>query len=167
MPGHKKKRLGLAQPGNGSWKQFEPGNEVNLRHGTRSRTDRYVTPVAEAIETDLLGDPQCPDLLRQSIMLPSVRAWARAEAESMLAHNWLQTLDVTQRYEARKQGQSAPIEIWAKLDKHAANLRTQNGLTPVSAARIHKSMTSAGLDLAQLAAEFGADMAGADLADVD
>lgn len=192
MPGHKNKRLGLASPSGGPpggvrhgsgipaggegkgdksgipaqgmWpahtSESLQGNEYGLVHGASSQ--KYYGPVAHLIAEDLLTDAGCPDYLKRTVMVHSIRGWAEAEAKCVLARTYLESLDMEDQFTARKQGQAAPIEIWSKLEKHAANMRSRLGLDPVSASRIGKSLTSAGLDLAKMAAEFGDDLMGRD-----
>jgi hypothetical protein len=186
MPGHSKSRAGIAprtggppggvRRGNGAghggpakgagkgpargytWEQATEGNELSVVHG--AATEKVYTPIAEVITTDLLTDVTCPDYLKAPVMRYAIRGWAVAEAKCLLVEEWLESLSTEEQFVARKQGQSAPMEIWVKLEKHAANMRARLGLDPVSKVRIGKALTSTGLDLAQLAAKYGEQLDG-------
>ena len=68
-----------------SWKQFEPGNSVAVRHGAFS--DRLVDPIAaDLVERTA---PTC-DWWRPCDT-PSVHAWARVEARIQLLSEFLTT----------------------------------------------------------------------------
>ena len=117
--------------------------------------EKVYTPVAETVLAELLTDSSCPEYLKSPPMRWALRGWAVAEAKCVLLSEYVESLPFDQQVNAKKQGQTAPVEIWVKLEKHAANQRARLGLDPVSKVRIGKALTSTGLDLAQLAARYG------------
>ena len=179
MPGHKNKRLGIAPPPGGpasgipaggvgkgdksgvpargyTWDQFADGNEASVVHGASSA--RFYGPVAEGLRDQLFALPSCPGYLRDPLWAFALRGWAEAEAQCLLGQEYLASLPVHEKYNAKKQGQTAPIEIVQKLEKHAANMRDKVGLNPSSAARLGKLLKSTELDIARLAAGFGEEL---------
>lgn len=147
MPGHRAKRLGVAKPPNGSRPQFAPGNAVGTVHG--ASTARLADPVAVAFVADL-REVQ-PGYLDDRSFDWAVGHWARAEARSLLFDAWLERLSEEERYSASG-AQSPPIDRARELGEAAARARARLGLDPVSRVKIGKALTSAGVDLAKLAA---------------
>ena len=156
--GHWKKRAGLAEPGNGSWQQFQPGSEVRLTHGTDRRGARVaerLSPVAQVVTSELLGMPQCPDWLKDPSFTYSIAGWANAEARLLLYETWMDAQSDEVKYLATG-AQEPLISRWTRLSELAARHRGRLGLDPVSRVRIGKALTSAGVDIAKLAAmEYG------------
>jgi hypothetical protein len=99
----------------------------------------------------LFALPSCPGYLKDPLWAFALRGWAESEAQCLLGQEYLSSLTFEEKYNARKQGQAAPIEIVQKLEKHAANMRARVGLDPVSAAKLGKSLASTEVDLARLA----------------
>jgi hypothetical protein len=188
MPGHSKSRAGIAprtggpaggtRRGNGAghggpargegqgpargytWEDAAEGNTLSVVHGASSA--RFYGPVAEGLKEQLFALPSCPGYLRDPLWTFALRGWAEAEAQCLLGQEYLSGLSVHEKYNARKQGQTAPIEIVQKLEKHAANMRDKVGLNPAAAARLGKSLSAAELDLAKLAEHFMAAEMGED-----
>lgn len=158
MPGHKAKRMGLAKPPNGSWQQFQPGSEVRLTHGTDPRGARVaerLTPVADVITANLLAMPACPEWLKDPSFTYARSGWANAEARLLLYEAWMDQQDDDMKYLATG-AQEPLISRWTRLSELAARHRGRLGLDPVSRVRIGKALTSAGVDIAKLAAmEYG------------
>lgn len=149
MPGHRRKRLGLAAPGNGSWEQFKPENTAAVVHGGYS--PRLIEPLAQRIVADLFAGGEIPPYLNDPAFASQIRAWARAEAEVALVHEWLQGLPPEQRLTPPKPGTAPPVETWRKLEAHAANLRKDLGLTPMAKAKLGRQLTPV-VDVAALMA---------------
>ena len=153
MPGHKLKRAGLAKPGNGSWQQFAPGHELSLVHGLRSPS--RTTQVADVIVSDLMGMPQCPEWLHDPSFSHAVRGWANSEARLLMYETWMDDQPDEVKYLATG-AQEPLISRWTRLSELAARHRGRLGMDPVSRVRIGKALTSAGVDIAKLAAmEYG------------
>jgi hypothetical protein len=180
MPGHSKSRAGVAartggppggvRRGNGAghggpakgvgkgpargytWEQATEGNELSVVHGASSA--RFYGPVAEGLRDQLFALPSCPGYLRDPLWAFALRGWAEAEAQCLLGQEYLSSLTFEEQFTAKKQGQTAPIEIVQKLEKHAANMRDKVGLNPSSAARLGKSLAATELDIAKLAEHF-------------
>ena len=160
--GHWKKREGLAQPGNGPAggprPAFQPGHEVNLTHGTDPRGRRVaerLSPVAGVITASLLEMPQCPDWLKDPSFAYAISGWANAEARLLLYETWMDAQSDEVKYLATG-AQEPLISRWTRLSELAARHRGRLGLDPVSRVRIGKALTSAGVDIAKLAAmEYG------------
>jgi hypothetical protein len=161
MPGHKLKRQGLAKPGNGSWQQFQPGNEVNLAHGLRSPS--RTAQVADVIVRELAEMPECPEWLRDPSFAHAIRGWGNAEARLLMYESWMDAQPDEMKYLATG-AQEPLISRWTRLSELAARHRGRLGLDPVSRVRIGKALTSAGVDIAKLAAmEYGRDTGDAGL----
>ena len=152
MPGHRAKRLGVAKPPNGSRPQFAPGNAVGTVHGAGA--PRLRDPVALAIVAEMRLVQ--PAYLSDASFDRAVDAWGQAEARLLLFSVWMDQLDEEDRYTA-KGDQRPPVLIWRELDAHAALHRARLGLDPVSRVKIGKALTSAGVDLAKLAAAEAGD----------
>ena len=138
----------MAKPPNGSRPQFAPGNAVGTIHGAGA--PRLRDPVALAIIGEM-RDVQ-PAYLSDRSFDRAVDAWGQAEARLLLFSVWMDTLEEIDRYTA-KGDQRPPVLIWRELDAHAALHRGRLGLDPVSRVKIGKALTSAGVDLAKLAAQ--------------
>ena len=123
--GHWKKRAGLAEPGNGSWQQFQPGSEVRLTHGTDRRGARVaerLSPVAQVVTAELLGMPQCPDWLKDPSFTYSIAGWANAEARLLLYETWMDAQSDEVKYLATG-AQEPLISRWTRLSELAARHR--------------------------------------------
>ena len=106
---------------------FQPGHTLSMRHGAHS--DRLVAPLADVILRQAVEDT--PWLLEPRYG-PSVRAWARAEAQALLLTDYLEREGLHDG-----EGRLRPAEqALHRAETRAANLRKDLGLTPLSAARI-------------------------------
>ena len=130
------------------WKDAQPGNELAKRHGAHS--ERYVSPLAEAIARELLDDPATPGYLSEPLFRAAVAAWARSEAKAALVAEYLEGLSIEDQMMPPKAGTAAPLEVWRRLEAAAVTHRAHLGLTPLSRARLGKDVAGARLDIAQL-----------------
>jgi hypothetical protein len=128
------------QPGNTLG--FQPGNTLTVVHGARS--ERAIVPRAQALMTAVLEDADCPEYVRSAMFRFTLTAWARAEAIASLMYEYLTGLDPEQMITPKKVATKAPIDLWRIADGHAARLRAELGLSPVSYARIAKDLGLAG-----------------------
>jgi len=131
---------------------FTPGNTLAMRHGARS--ERLVAPLADAILQRAVEDT--PWLLEPRYA-PSVRAWARAEAQAALLTEYLEAQGLHD-----SEGRLRPAEqALHRAETRAANLRKDLGLTPLSAARIRAlERAPSGLTITDLWGEDGAEGSG-------
>jgi hypothetical protein len=98
-----------------------------VRHGANS--DRQVAPLADLILRQAVEDTPW---LMEPRYAPSVRAWARSEAQALLLTDYLETEGLHD-----SEGHLRPAEqALHRAETRAANLRKDLGLTPLSAARI-------------------------------
>lgn len=125
-----------------SWPPFAPGHTMSVVHGAFS--ERAVAPRAEALMTAVLEDGEFPDHVRSAVFRMSLAAWARAEAVASLLFDHVVTLGAEQMMTPRLAGTRAPVDLWRAADAHAAKLRGELGLSPVSYARIAKDLGLAG-----------------------
>lgn len=123
-----------------SWEQFTPGHTKSMRSGVNS--ERVVTPRAAEIVAAYLARDDTPEHLKRPEFRSAVDAWGRAEAKALLYHDWLEELPIEEQVTPPKPGTSAPIEIWRKLEAHAATQRARLGIDPASAARLAKDMSA-------------------------
>lgn len=121
-------------PASGTYRKFEKGNEVRLRHGARS--ERHVTPVAEELVAGLLEDR--PDLAQYP---EALEAWARAEARALLMAG-ADFLD--------EDGHPINPRDVARFERLAADARARLGLDPKSEADLHKSRADAARSVVDL-----------------
>jgi hypothetical protein len=121
-----------------SWPPFEPGNAAAFVHGAFS--ERAIAPRAEALARAVLEDGEFPDHVRSPVFRISLAAWTRAEAVASLLFDHLITLGAEQMMTPRLAGTRAPVDLWRAADAHAAKLRGELGLSPVSYARIAKDL---------------------------
>jgi hypothetical protein len=99
-----------------------------------------VGPRAEALAAAVLEDAEFPDHVRSAVFRMSLAAWARAEAVASLLFDYLVTLGPEQMMTPRLAGTRAPADLWRAADAHAAKLRSELGLSPVSYAKIAKDL---------------------------
>jgi hypothetical protein len=125
-----------------SWPPFQPGHTMSVVHGAWS--ERAVGPRADAIATAVLEDADFPDHVRSPVFRMSLAAWARAEAVASLLYDYLVTLGPEAMMTPRLAGTRAPADLWRAADAHAAKLRSELGLSPVSYAKIAKDLGLAG-----------------------
>lgn len=106
---------------------FQPGHTLTLHHGAYS--DRLLVPLADAILRQAVEDTPW---LQESRYGPTVRAWARAEAQAALLTEYLEMEGLHDG-----DGRLRPAEqALHRAETRAANLRKDLGLTPLSSARI-------------------------------
>jgi len=131
---------------------FQPGHTLSVRHGAHS--ERLVAPLADAILQRAVEDT--PWLL-EARYAPSVRAWARAEAQAVLLTEYLEAQGL---HDA--EGRLRPAEqALHRAETRAANLRKDLGLTPLSAARIRAlERAPSGLTITDLWGEDGTEGSG-------
>jgi hypothetical protein len=151
MPGRKHKRGREGWTGEHPLRPpFAPGNDLSVTHGAYSPA--IAGPRAERVLEELSG-PGAPDYVRSPMFGPAMRLIASRVASAELAAEHLAPMPVEQQMEPPKPGTSAPIEILRKLDVAALGALSSAGLTPVSAAKMTKSLTGAQVDIAQLMAD--------------
>jgi hypothetical protein len=113
------------------WRQFQPGDEVRLEHGARSK--RRVDPVAAELVEALLADR--PDLAAYP---EAVWGWARAEARCLLFADWhAQVGYLDEAGNVRGGGHVA------KAETQAARLRERLGLDPVADVQLQRAKAEA------------------------
>jgi hypothetical protein len=107
-------------------------------HGAWS--DRAIAPRAGALEAAVLESAEFPDHVRSPVFRMALAAWARSEAVASLLFEHLATLGADAMMTPRLAGTRAPVDLWRAADAHAAKLRGELGLSPVSYARIAKDL---------------------------
>ena len=124
-----------------SWPPFQPGNELQLRHGAYSprRTDPLAVEIAEHITAGA-------DWLRPCDAL-SVHALARTEARLQLVSEWLEDHGGDIDGEGEVRGAAILLD---RLEARAESLRSKLGLDPLSRARLGRDIAVANVDLARL-----------------
>jgi phage terminase small subunit len=139
---------------------FEPGNTMAVRHGSRSV--RLTAPLAEEIKQGILDDPELPDYLRQALFAHALDAYCFAEAQCIKLRDYLASLDLQEaltdvavtdedehhsegtvtRHSVSRRRESAQ-ELARRYEAHAANLRSKLGLDPASAAKLGRNLAAA------------------------
>lgn len=109
-----------------SWRQFEPGHTLSIRHGAFS--PRTWSPISESLVAGVLGD--FPDLARHPELL---RAWADAEARAELLRRHL---DEVGMMDPEGNPRTGPLKWLTTFDNAAQRYRDQLGLTPRSEAEL-------------------------------
>lgn len=113
---------GRGGPANGSWRQFQP------THGARS--DRTVSPVAEALKQEALTNR--PDLAEPR-NAATFEAWAYWEARCRLYRAYADQLPVVNP----ETGEPWPFEAAHRTaESKAENLRRELGIGPLSEAKL-------------------------------
>ena len=129
---------------------FAEGNDLAVTHGAYSA--ELVRPEAERVLEELIP-AGAPDYLRNPMFGPAVRLAATRVAQAERVARHVASLPMDEQMEPPKPGTSAPIEMSRKMDVAALGALATVGLTPVSAAKMTKSMTGASVDIAQLMAD--------------
>jgi hypothetical protein len=129
-----------------SWPTAGPGNTIAETHGAYST--RRVDPRAAEIVAELLALPELPQHLRRPEFGAAVAAWGRAEARVDLMEGWLSAMDTT------KPGARllSVLQALARAESAAARLRSELGLTPMSAARLGRDLSTSRYMLSQVTA---------------
>ncbi len=110
-----------------SWPPFEAGHTLSLRHGATS--PRTVAPIAERLAAELADS--APWTAGPS-HAATVAAWSWAEAQATLLRAWLDEHGLL-----TAEGEPRPAAaLLDKVDKRAANLRAELGLSPMALAKL-------------------------------
>jgi hypothetical protein len=138
---------------NYSWEPFKSGHEVSMKHGAYS--ERRLSAAVEGLVQGLLELAAQPDgsiaYLRDPSYLPSVRAWARVEAQIGLVSKWL--AEKTDGGLLDNAGEIRPAaNLLVKLERQAETLRARLGLDPLSRARLGRDVAASSVDMAMLMA---------------
>jgi hypothetical protein len=146
------------------------GSDKRMVSGSQS--ERKIGPVAAAIKTELLSDPECPDYLKDRIWGPAIDSWAHAEAVVRLLRSWLDQHDIgdalteftdedetiqtrgnrTRRVSRGRRVHSV-IEQLRQAEGRAERARQRIGLDPLARARLGKDILKSTFDLAAFLAE--------------
>ncbi len=116
---------------------FQPGHEINLKHGARS--PRRVDPVAAELVQALLADDALA-YLRQPRFVAAVQAWAKSEAKVALISEWVDGMPIEVAANS-KAGSTSPLELLRRWETNAQGHRSRLGLDPVSAAKLGKDVS--------------------------
>ncbi len=131
-----------------SWKPFEPGHTISLRHGARSA--RVLQPIADQLLAEV--GTVAPWTGRPAFAA-ELAAWAWAEARCQVLRSWIDGHAILS-----DEGLLAAGEL-ARAESRAANARDRLGLNPLALSRLLATLASvsgAGTDdgaLEQLKAE--------------
>lgn len=118
----------MGEPARGySWPPFEPGHTKSVKHGAAS--PRLVSPIAERLAADLVESAPWAGG-RQ--FAETVRAWAWAQAQCVLLHEYLDVHGVLD-----DRGVPRPaVGLLERVETRAASLRGELGLSPLALARL-------------------------------
>jgi len=125
---------------------FQPGNQLNLRHGAFSpaRTD----PIAHGFINELVSDPATA-YLGQPRFSAALWHWASAQAKVQLLSEWVDGMEIQDAADSDK-GKTSALELLRKWIATAQTQAARLGLDPLSAARLGKDVASTQVDLATL-----------------
>lgn len=114
-----------------SWPPFEQGNEAAISHGGWS--ERRIAPLAEALMAEL---PARAPWCARGTFSATVAAWARTEARVALVAAWLADVG-----DLDADGTPRPATgLLERLERRAASLRAELGLTPIALAHLLRVM---------------------------
>jgi hypothetical protein len=112
---------------NYTWQPFEPGHTASLKHGANS--PRVVGPLAERLAAGLADDAPWT---AGAAHVATVTAWSWAEAQASVLRAWLDEHGVID-----DEGKPRPAAAFLdQVEKRAANLRAELGLTPLALAKL-------------------------------
>jgi hypothetical protein len=131
---------GWRPPRGYSWPPFEPGHFVTLKHGARS--ERIVKPIADHFAAVLVEDAPW---LASRVFASTVAAWAWAEAQAHLLRTWIDEHGILD-----DDGEERPAcRSLTAVEKRAANLRTELGVTPQSMVKLLAGLSTVQSEAAQ------------------
>jgi hypothetical protein len=118
----------------GKYEPFELRNTAHLRHGVRSRSGRFVDPLAGEISAALLAER--PDL---AAWPEALAAWARAEARCLLYAEYHARVGTIDPETGDFRGGARVLAA----ERLAGQLRERLGLDPVAEAQLAKTRIEA------------------------
>lgn len=125
---------------NYSWKPFQPGHLVNLRHGARAPS--VYGPLATALAEALVE--QRPHLAAYP---EAVAQWAEAEARADLLRRWI---DEHGAFDDAGELRSGQLGWLLRLERQADRARQRLGLDPRSDAQLARETAEAAGSVADL-----------------
>lgn len=124
----------MGEPARGySWAPFQPGHDLSVRHGARSK--RHLRPLVDQLleEAHRLA-PWCS----APVFAPTVEAWAWAEAAVIMYRRHFDEVGMGLDEEDPPQG----YERWHRAERHAIGLRQELGLTPVALTKLLANLST-------------------------
>lgn len=125
---------------------FQPGNALAVTHGaySRSRTD----PIARRFVDEIAADPATAYLAAPSYH-STLWSWAVLMARCEMIETYIQGMTFEEASQSER-GAVSPLDLLARFSRSALTIAKELGLTPLSRARLGKSITSTQVDLATL-----------------
>lgn len=122
------------------WPPFEAGNVAGLKNGARS--ERTLRPIVDEL---LAGLHQLAPWCSAPVFIPTVEAWAWAEARAVLYRRWFDEHGLELDGEAPPKG----LDMWDRAERRAMTLRAELGLSPSSLTRLLSGLSSIDVPAAQ------------------
>jgi hypothetical protein len=116
-----------------SWPPFESGNTAAMRHGAKS--PRTVQPLADQFTAGLL---EAAPWTGSPAFAPTVKAWAYSEAQAELLRAWIDEHGLVDEDGVPR----GAVDFHDRVEKRAAKLRAELGLTPQSLGQLLRNAAS-------------------------
>lgn len=125
---------------------FQPGNDLAVTHGaySRSRTD----PIARRFIEEIVSD-EATAYLAAPAYHSTLWNWAMLMAQCELIQTYIEGMSFAEASNSSR-GAVSPLDLLARFTRSALTLAKELGLTPLSRARLGKSISSTQVDLATL-----------------